>query len=80
MAVSTPELTLLADAASVVADVPIEEREALHDDLVAFLREELDPQRQRDCAWTIAQIAAADPGEGERLQELLLRLCLLLSD
>jgi hypothetical protein len=77
--VATPEVTLLADAARVLGSVPLEERMALRDDVVAFLREELGPDRSGQYASTIAEIASADPGEPKRLQELLLQLCLRLS-
>jgi hypothetical protein len=79
MAVPTSEVTLLADAARVIGSVPVEERAGLRDDVVAFLREELDPERNRRYESAIAQIASSDLGEPERLQELLLRLCLRLS-
>jgi hypothetical protein len=48
--VPPPELTLLADAARVLAEVPVEERVGLRDDIVAFLREELDLERRGDIA------------------------------
>ena len=79
MAVAAPEVTLLADAAQVFGAVPVEERAGLRDDVVAFLREELDARRRADCEPAIAEIASADPGQPERLQELLLRLCVRLS-
>jgi hypothetical protein len=79
VAVSAPEVTLLTDAAQVFAAVPVEERVGLRDDVVAFLREELDPRRREDCEPAIAEIASTDPGQPERMQELLLRLCVRLS-
>jgi hypothetical protein len=69
---------LLADAARVFAGVPLEEREALRADVVAFLREDL-AQRSPAVWERIEQIARADLGEPERLQQLLLELCVQIA-
>jgi hypothetical protein len=69
---------LLADAALVFAGVPVEEREALRADVLAFLREDL--AERTPAVWErIEQIARVDVGEPERLQQLLLELCVQIA-
>jgi len=77
--VATPELTLLADAAQAFVAAPPEERAALRDDVVSFLREQLGRQRQLDWGPAIDEIAEADLGQPALVPSLLLRLCEQLS-
>jgi hypothetical protein len=69
---------LLADAARMLAGVPLDEREALRADVVAFLREDL-AQRSPAVCERVEQIERADLGEPERLQQLLLELCVQIA-
>ena len=77
--VATPELTLLADAAQAFVAAPPEERAALRDDVVAFLREQLERQQRLDWGPAIDEIAEADLGQPALVPALLLRLCAQLS-